>query len=60
VSDKEFRRHIAQVLAQQRKEDQQPVEKRPPASEKSKPAAVTKKEPPVAEVGQFKVRKKAK
>jgi hypothetical protein len=47
-------------LAQQRTEDQHPVEKMPPKSEPSMPTAVTKKKPPVAEPGKFKIRRKAK
>jgi hypothetical protein len=59
MSNQEFRRHIAQVLAQQRNEDQRPVEKKPPKSEPSRPAAVSEKKPPVAEPGKLKVRRKA-
>jgi hypothetical protein len=60
MSNKEFRRHIAQILAQQRNEDQQPVVKKPPKSQSLRPTAVTEKKPPVAEPGKLEVRRKAK
>jgi hypothetical protein len=60
MSNKEFRRHIAQLLARQCNEDQPALEKKPPKSVPSKPAAVTEKKPPAAETRKFNVRRKAK
>jgi len=60
MSNKEFRRHIAQLLAHQRNKDQPAVKKKPPKSEPAKPATVTEKKPPAAETRKFNVRRKAK
>ena len=61
MSNKEFHRYLKQLVARQRNEDQPPaVEKKPPKTEPSKPAAVTEKKPPAAETSKFKVRRKAK
>jgi len=57
MSNKEFRQHIRQLVAQQR--NQRPAVKKPPQSEPAKPAAV-KKKPPAAETRKLNVRRKAK
>jgi hypothetical protein len=76
MSNKEFRQHIKQLLAQQRNQDQQLVEKKPPTSENSKPSAatgnkplgaqtpktpaVTQKKPPATVTRAFTVRRKSR
>jgi hypothetical protein len=67
MSNKDFQQHIRQLLAQQRNQDQQPAERKPPASENSKPPAtvtaktptLTQKKPPATVTRAFTARRKS-
>jgi hypothetical protein len=59
MSNKEFRRHLKQLVARQRNEEPSLVEKKPPKSEPSKPSAITEKKPPTTESRKFNVRRQS-
>ena len=49
MSNKEFRRHLKQLVARHRNEEPLLLEKKSPKSEPSKPSAITEKKPPTKE-----------
>ena len=53
MSNKEFRRHLKQLVARQHTEEPPLVEKKPPKSEPTKPTAATEKKPPTMETRKF-------